>query len=64
MSLALAHTLRPMTLGFLTTEGAFAIVAFSGFVGIRQLAIFSLISLNRLVSEIALENASINSCIY
>ena len=45
MTEALRAILRPVTLGFLTTESAFAIVAFSGFTGVRQMAIFSLISL-------------------
>lgn len=45
MARAFGDVIRPVTLGFLTTQGAFAIIASSGFVGIRQMAVFSLISL-------------------
>lgn len=42
---ALEDIIRPVSLGFFTTEGAFALVACSGFTGVRQLAVFSLIAL-------------------
>lgn len=42
---ALEHTSRPIILGCLTTLGAFLIVGTSNFTGIRQLALFSAISI-------------------
>ncbi len=42
---ALKRVARPVILGCLTTVGAFVIIAMSGFTGIRQLALFSIISL-------------------
>lgn len=45
MRLALAHTARPIVLGCLTTVGAFLLVGTSSFTGIRQMALFSAISI-------------------
>ncbi len=45
MSLSLKEMIKPITLGFITTAGAFAVIAASGFTGVKQLAVFSLISL-------------------
>lgn len=45
MTHALAEVSRPVILGCVTTVGSFAIVATSGFTGIRQLALFAMISL-------------------
>ncbi len=45
MDRALEATWKPIALGCVTTVGAFALVATSGFTGIRQLAIFASISI-------------------
>jgi predicted exporter len=45
MSAALDGVARPVILGCLTTVGSFALIAMSGFTGIRQMALFSIISL-------------------